>query len=115
MINSNSNKTKRQQAWQRLRTALAAGAAMLATVTLGGNQPAQAGAYGGEIAEVALSGDGDTDVDLFIYDENGNLVAEDRDPGDDCLARWYVKRTSTYTIRVRNQGGVYNNYVIATN
>ena len=138
MINSNSSNMGRKQAWQRVRTALAAGMALTATAMLGGLQPAQADAVGGpkfvretvkahtvdvyhvafrggEIAEVALSGDGDTDIDLFIYDENGNLVAEDRDRSDDCLARWYVKRTGTYTVRVRNQGGVYNDYVMATN
>ena len=28
---------------------------------------------GGEVARAAVSGDGDTRLDLYVYDENGNL------------------------------------------
>lgn len=71
--------------------------------------------YGGELAEVAVRGDGDTDLDLFIYDEFGNLVASDIDGGDLCLAQWFPGWTGTFRIEVRNLGGVYNRYQIATN
>ena len=71
--------------------------------------------YGGELAEVAVAGDGDTDLDLFIFDEFGNLVASDINGGDLCLAQWYPAWTGTFRIEVRNLGGVYNRYQIATN
>jgi hypothetical protein len=71
--------------------------------------------YGGELAEVAVRGDGDTDLDLFIFDEFGNLIASDIRGGDLCLAQWYPGWTGTFRIEVRNLGGVYNRYQIATN
>ncbi len=39
---------------------------------------------GGDLGEVAVIGDGDTDLDLYIYDENGNLIDDDEDYTDDC-------------------------------
>lgn len=59
---------------------------------------------------VALSGDGDTDLDLFVYDPYGNLVASDTDALDDCVARWLPRKAGTYRIQVKNLGRVYNNY-----
>lgn len=70
---------------------------------------------GGEAAFVALKGDGDTDLDLYIYDDNGNLVAKDDDGLDLCIARWTPRYTGYFTIVVRNRGGVYNRYVMRTN
>jgi hypothetical protein len=70
---------------------------------------------GGEQAIVIISGDGDTDLDLYIYDENGNLVSSDTDGLDDCIVRFYPKWTGNFTVRVKNLGRVYNRYVIATN
>ena len=65
-----------------------------------------------ERACVIVSGDGDTDLDLFIYDENGNLIASDTDAGDDCIVTWNPRWTGTFTIKVKNLGSVYNNYKI---
>lgn len=71
--------------------------------------------YGGESAAVALRGDGDTDLDLYIYDENGNFITSDDDGSDFCIARWTPRYTGLFTIRVRNRGRVYNRYTMATN
>lgn len=68
-----------------------------------------------EIAEVAVSGDGDTDLDLYVYDENGNLIASDTDYTDDCYVRFCPRWTGLFRIKIVNRGGVYNNYAIATN
>lgn len=68
-----------------------------------------------EIAKVAISGDGDTRLDLYIYDENGNLVTSQVGPGDDALASWVPKWTGTFIIKVVNRGLLQNKYVIATN
>lgn len=68
-----------------------------------------------EIAEVAVSGDGDTDLDLYVYDENGNLIASDTDYTDDCYVRFCPRWTGRFRIKIVNRGGVYNNYAIVTN
>jgi hypothetical protein len=70
---------------------------------------------GYESAIVALRGDGDTDLDLYIYDDNGNLVARDDDYTDGCVASWTPRYTGVFTIRVKNRGSVYNRYTLATN
>lgn len=70
---------------------------------------------GGEQGIVLLSGDGSTDLDLYIYDENGNLVASDTDGLDDCAVRFYPKWTGTFLVRVKNLGNVYNRYAMVTN
>lgn len=71
--------------------------------------------YGGEDAEVFVSGDGDTDLDLFIYDNNGNLIDSDTDYTDDCYASWHPIWTGTFLIKIVNHGNVYNNYTMWTN
>lgn len=70
---------------------------------------------GGENAVVGVSGDGDTDLDLYVYDENGNLVASDTNGSDDCKVRFYPKRNGTFRIKVKNLGNVYNRYLLVTN
>jgi len=70
---------------------------------------------GGELASVFVSGDGDTDLDLYVYDSSGNLVGKDDDYTDDCLVMWRPRYAETFTIHIRNRGNVYNQYVLATN
>lgn len=67
------------------------------------------------LAEVAVLGDGDTDLDLYIYDSNGNLIASDTDYSDECYVSWVPKWTGKFYIKIVNRGGVYNRYVILTN
>jgi hypothetical protein len=69
--------------------------------------------YGGEDAVVAINGDHDTDLDLYVYDENGNLIGSDTDGTDTCVVRFHPKWTGTFRIEVRNLGRVYNKYEIA--
>ncbi len=68
---------------------------------------------GYEDAAVVISGDGDTDLDLFVYDANGNLIGSDTDGSDDCVVRFMPFWTGTFRIEVRNLGCVYNQYEIA--
>ena len=70
---------------------------------------------GGRVAEVIVEGDGDTELDLYIYDQNGNLVASDDDDSDYCVATWTPRWTGTFTIVVMNRGSVYNRYTLRTN
>ena len=60
-------------------------------------------------------GDGDTDLDLYIYDQNGNQIASDTDYTDQCVCRWVPSWTGAFTIRIVNRGAVYNEFAIATN
>ena len=71
--------------------------------------------YANQIAEVSVVGDGDTDLDLYIYDENGNLIVSDTDYTDRCYVRFCPRWTGNFLVRIVNRGGVYNNFTIATN
>jgi hypothetical protein len=100
--------------------------------------PAQAGRFGGpgkdnkvcqaygsvtyyetfrgcEIARVAIVGDGDTDLDIYVYDMQGRLVARGIGPSDVELVSWYPAQTQTYRIVIVNLGSVWNRYALATN
>ena len=70
---------------------------------------------GGEVAAVSVSGDGDTDLDLFVYDEAGNLVASDSDLSDQCIVAWIPSRTERFRIVIKNLGDVYNAYKMIAN
>ncbi|MDL2308831.1 hypothetical protein LJC68_03995 [Bacteroidales bacterium OttesenSCG-928-B11] len=88
---------------------------MTAKVSAGGTDTYAIKFWANELAEIALSGDGDTDLDLYVYDENGNLITSDADYSDDCYVSWVPKWTGSFIVKVVNRGRVYNNYVIGTN
>jgi hypothetical protein len=71
--------------------------------------------YGGIKAEVGVIGDGDTDLDVKVYDEWGRLVAQDLSYSDRCYCDWYPSRRGTYRIVVENLGNVWNRYTLITN
>ena len=71
--------------------------------------------WANELAEVCVSGDGDSDLDLYVYDENGNLIKSDTDYTDECAVRWVPAWTGTFIIKIVNRGALFNNYVIWTN
>lgn len=66
--------------------------------------------YAGEDAYIYVEGDGDTDLDIFLYDENGNLIDSDTDELDDCLVTCCPKWTGTFKLKIKNLGDVYNRY-----
>jgi hypothetical protein len=70
---------------------------------------------GGRLASVSIVGDGDTDLDLFVYDEHGTCVA--RGIGlSDCESVSFVPRfTGRFRIEVRNLGSVWNEFTLRTN
>jgi hypothetical protein len=70
---------------------------------------------GGELAVVSIAGDGDTDLDLFVYDQFGNLVVQGIGLTDRETVSWTPFATGTYRIVVRNLGGVWNRYSLSTN
>jgi hypothetical protein len=66
--------------------------------------------YADEPTTVIVEGDGDTDLDLYVYDENGYLVASDTDLTDFCWATWTPRWTGVFYVVVENLGSVYNAY-----
>jgi hypothetical protein len=71
--------------------------------------------YGGQVARVAVVGDGDTDVDLYVYDEGGHEIARDDDRSAECLVQFTPRWTGSFRVRVVNNGYVYSNYILMTN
>jgi hypothetical protein len=69
---------------------------------------------GGEPAAVGVSGDGDSRLDLYVYDENGNPVCNQVGPGDDAICRFHPRWTGPFIIRVVNRG-MANEYRLLTN
>ena len=69
---------------------------------------------GGESALVLVSGDGDSDLDLFVYDENGRLVCSDEDETDDMVCGWTPRRDATFRVVIKNLG-IPNEYFMLTN
>jgi hypothetical protein len=70
--------------------------------------------YAGRPATVSISGDGSSDLDLYVYDENGNLIAYDEGNSDDALVRWNPRWTGQFRIVVKNVGRNWNRFGIAT-
>lgn len=70
---------------------------------------------GGELAWVGVTGDGDTDLDLYVYDSEGRQVASDTDVTDVCEVSWRPGQTGRYRIVVENLGGISNVYWIGCN
>ncbi len=70
---------------------------------------------GGMPARIVVDGDRDTDLDLFVYDENGNLITADTDSTDICIVNWTPRWTGNFRVEVHNLGRVYNVYTLTTN
>jgi hypothetical protein len=68
----------------------------------------------GRTATVFVSGDGSSDLDLYVYDERGVLFGYDEDYSDDCLVRWTPRWTGSFVIEVVNQGRNWNRFALAT-
>jgi hypothetical protein len=70
---------------------------------------------GGYLAEVTVIGCGNTNLDLYVYDEFGNLIAYDTFAGDVCYVSWVPRWTGHFTIVVTNRGAYANWFDIYTN
>ena len=69
----------------------------------------------GETGIVTVVGDGDTDLDLYVYDQNGTLIDKDVDYTDNCVCTFVPRWTGLFVIKIVNRGSVYNRYVLRTN
>jgi hypothetical protein len=83
-------------------------------------QPAATDIYtivfnGGQLAEAGIAGDGASDLDLFVYDENDHLVCRSTASTDREYCRWWPRWTGPYRIEVQNLGANADLYRLATN
>ena len=69
----------------------------------------------GQLAEAGVAGDGDSDLDLFVYDENDHLVCRSTASTDREYCRWWPRWTGPFRIEIQNLGAVANLYRLATN
>jgi hypothetical protein len=70
---------------------------------------------GGRYAEVYTEGSGRSNLDLYIYDQNGNLICSDTDLSDIAYCGWTPRWTGGFTIKVVNRGTNSNKYALITN
>lgn len=72
------------------------------------------GFVGGEDAGVAVSSDGNSDIDLYVYDENDNLVCKSESYGDKESCTWNPRWTGMFKIKIKNTESYdvdYNGFV----
>ena len=70
---------------------------------------------GGRKANVVLEGTDLSDLDLYIYDENENLIRYDDDETSECTLSFTPKRDGFFIIVVVNNGLLPNPYLLCTN
>lgn len=70
---------------------------------------------GGEPARIEVVGDGGTDLDLVVLDENGREVCRDLEVSDRCRAEWVPPKSAIYTVRILNREEEACGYVLVTN
>ncbi len=69
-------------------------------------------AHDGEIFSASLSGDGDTNLDLFIYKVGSPTICRSVSAGDNEVCRIRSYGGGHYTIEVRNLGVVTNKFQV---
>lgn len=69
---------------------------------------------GGERATVVASGDGDSDLDLHVFDENGREICNDVDATDQLVCSWTPRWTGSFLVQIRNLG-ISNQYTLLHN
>ena len=71
--------------------------------------------FGASPAELAILGDGASNLDLRIADENGTPVCQDVGPSDTAYCSFYPARNGMFQITVINTGNGANSYLLLTN
>ena len=70
---------------------------------------------GGADAEIAIQGNGDSDLDLIVTDELGNEICTSAGPADREYCRWRPRWTGPFRIEVRNLGPLPSRFLLTTN
>lgn len=68
-----------------------------------------------EPAIISLKGDGSTDLDCFVFDNQDHLIVMDTDNTDVCFLHWRPAWTGKFRLLIRNNGDRDNEYSVATN
>jgi hypothetical protein len=89
----------------RVVSRIQGGATDVYSVTFSGNEPAMA----------AITGEGLSDLDLFVEDDKGNQICRSTSAVDDEICRWTPRWNAAFRIRVRNIGNTPNEYRLWTN
>lgn len=72
-------------------------------------------AQGGYLWNVIAAGDGDTDVDMEVFDQNGNLICRDIAPYTRASCSIIPAWTGTFTVRISNLGNVWTRTLVMSN
>ncbi len=70
---------------------------------------------GGKVATISVVGDGDNDLDLFVFDKRNKVVAQDDSHIDACEVHFTPSKKADYKIVVKNWGNSYSDFVLITN
>ena len=70
---------------------------------------------GGRKATVIVEGTDISDIDLYVYDENENLICYDDDATSECAVSFNPRWTGYFIIQVVNNGLLPNPYLLCTN
>jgi hypothetical protein len=71
--------------------------------------------FGGALAEIAVIGDGDGNLDLTVTDEIGTPVCVAIGPSDIAYCDWVPARNGTFTVTVNNPSPAENSYLLLRN
>lgn len=63
--------------------------------------------------QVVVDGDGDTDLDCYVYDLSGQLLGKDDDATDYCIVDFYRRRSGNVKVHIVNLGTVWNRYELS--
>ena len=63
-------------------------------------------------SQVVVDGDGDTDLDCYVYDRAGRLLGGDDDGTDYCVVTFRRPASGNVVLDIENRGRVYNAYSI---
>lgn len=61
---------------------------------------------------LVVDGDGDTDLDCYVYDRAGRFLGGDDDGSDYCVVDFRRPASGNVVLDITNRGGVYNAYVV---
>ena len=71
--------------------------------------------FGASLAEIGILGNGASNLDLRVVDENGHPVCLDISPGDIAYCSFYPARNGSFLVSVTNTGGAPDRYFLLTN
>jgi hypothetical protein len=66
--------------------------------------------YGGENTTFRVNGNGNSDLDIYVYDTKGNLIASDESRSDQCELTFLAYRTVPFVFKIVNRGNWSNNF-----